>query len=272
MTVKFTILGCGSSGGVPRPALGWGACDPHNPKNRRRRTSLLVERRAQAGEAGVTRVLIDTSPDLREQLLDAEVDRLDAVLYTHEHADHTHGIDDLRALFIKQRAMIDVYLDEHTAATMHTRFGYCFKSPPGSEYPPIVREHRLTAGKPITIGGPAGPIAALPILQAHGDIASYGFRFGNVGYSCDLSGMPPESAAALRGLEVWIVDALRDRPHPSHFSVADALGWIERLKPRRAILTNLHADLDYETLRAKLPPHVVPAFDGISFEVADAAA
>jgi len=264
MTLKFTILGCGSSGGVPRPALGWGACDPKNPKNRRRRTSLLVERH---DSGGVTRVLVDTSPDLREQLLDAEVDWLDGVLYTHEHADHTHGIDDLRALFIKQRRLIDIYLDEQTSKSMHARFGYCFKSPPGSEYPPIAAEHRFSAGQPITIKGAGGALTALPILQEHGDIPSHGFRFGNVGYSCDLNGMPPESAAALTRLDVWIVDALRYRTHPSHFSLADALGWIERLEPRRAILTNLHADLDYEVLRKALPPNVEPAFDGVSFIV-----
>jgi phosphoribosyl 1,2-cyclic phosphate phosphodiesterase len=264
MTVKFTILGCGSSGGVPRPALGWGVCDPNNPKNRRRRTSLLVEQR---NGGGVTRVLIDTSPDLREQLLDADADWLDGVLYTHEHADHTHGIDDLRAFFLKQRQLIDVYLDERTGQTLRDRFGYCFKSPPGSEYPPIVREHRLAAGQTITIAGQGGSIAALPVLQEHGDIASFGFRFGSVGYSCDLSGMPADSAAALAGLDVWILDALRERPHPSHFSVSDALAWIERLRPRRAILTNLHSDLDYEALRKKLPPNVIPAFDGMAFEV-----
>jgi len=218
---------------------------------------------------GVTRVLVDTSPDLREQLLDAGVDGLDGVLYTHEHADHTHGVDDLRALYIKQRRPIDVYLDERTARSMHERFDYCFKSPPGSEYPPIVTEHRLTPGRPIAIAGKGGTITALPILQAHGDIASIGFRFGNLAYCCDLSGMPPESAVALGGLEVWIVDALRYRPHPSHFSVDDALEWIARIKPRRAILTNLHADLDYEELRAKLPPHVEPAYDGITVEVAE---
>jgi phosphoribosyl 1,2-cyclic phosphate phosphodiesterase len=269
MTLKFTILGCGSSPGVPRPALGWGACDPTNPKNRRRRTSLLVERR---GTGGVTRVLIDTSPDLREQLLDAEVDWLDGVLYTHEHADHTHGIDDLRSLFIKRRQRVDVYLDEHTAEMMLARFAYCFASPPGSEYPPIVKEHRLKPGQPVTIQGQGGPITALPILQEHGDIPSLGFRFGKLAYSCDLSGMPAESVAALAGLEVWIVDALRYRPHPSHFSLEDALGWIERLKPRRAILTNLHADLDYDVLRKTLPPHIEPGFDGMMVEVADAVA
>jgi phosphoribosyl 1,2-cyclic phosphate phosphodiesterase len=264
MTLKFTILGCGSSGGVPRPALGWGACDPTNPKNRRRRTSLLVERRSGQG---VTRVLVDTSPDLREQLLDAEVDWLDGVLYSHEHADHTHGIDDLRALFMKQRQRIDVYLDESTAKMMHTRFGYCFESPPGSEYPPIVKERRITAGEPITVAGQGGAITALPVLQSHGDIPSLGFRFGNLGYSCDLSGLPAASAVAFANLEVWIVDALRYRPHPSHFSLADALSWIERLKPRRAILTDLHADLDYAVLRAELPPNVEPAFDGMTFSL-----
>jgi phosphoribosyl 1,2-cyclic phosphate phosphodiesterase len=197
MTFKFTILGCGSSGGVPRPALGWGACDPANPKNRRRRASLLIEQSSnaslQAEEGGMTRVLVDTAPDLREQLLDAEVDRLDGVLYTHEHADHTHGIDDLRALFIKQRQPIDVYLDERTSDLMRTRFAYCFKSPPGSGYPPIVREHRLAAGQPITISGPGGPITALPFLQEHGDIDSLSLRRRR------LFGRYQRSAAAKRG-------------------------------------------------------------------------
>jgi phosphoribosyl 1,2-cyclic phosphate phosphodiesterase len=266
MTLKFTILGCGSSGGVPRPALGWGDCDPDNPKNRRRRTSLLVENREGNG---VTRVLVDTSPDLREQLLDAEVDWLDAVLYTHEHADHTHGIDDLRAFFLKRHKRVDVYLDAPTSASLRAKFGYCFASQPGSDYPPIVTEHRLTAGTAVAVRGEGGTIAALPFGQEHGDIPSLGFRFGSLAYSCDLSGIPAASLPALSGLDVWIVDALRYRPHPSHFSLDDALGWIERMKPRRAILTNLHADLDYEVLRGRLPAHVVPAFDGMVFTVAE---
>jgi len=277
MTLKFTILGCGSSGGVPRPALGWGECDPTNPKNRRRRTSLLVERHrhpsparlAGDGREGVTRVLVDTSPDLREQMIDAEVDWLDGVLYTHAHADHTHGIDDLRAFFLKRHRRVDVYLDTATSASVRAKFGYCFASPPGGDYPPILTEHPLAAGTAVTIEGEGGPIAALPFRQEHGDISSLGFRFGKLAYSCDLSGVPPESVASLANLDVWIVDALRYRPHPSHFSLDDALAWVERLKPRRAILTNLHADLDYETLRGKLPVHVVPAFDGMSFAVAE---
>jgi len=165
--------------------------------------------------------------------------------------------------------LVDVYLDEQTAAMMHTRFDYCFKSPPGSEYPPMVTEHRLAAGHEIAIEGQGGTITALPILQQHGDIASLGFRFGKLAYSCDLSGMPSASVAALAGLDVWIVDALRYRPHPSHFSLDDALAWIERLKPRRAILTNLHADLDYKAVRKAVPPYVEPAYDGMTFSVTD---
>jgi phosphoribosyl 1,2-cyclic phosphate phosphodiesterase len=264
MTMRFTILGCGSSMGVPRPALGWGACDPNNPRNRRRRTSLLIERQ---GPKGRTRVLVDTSPDLREQLLDADVDWLDGVLITHEHADHIHGIDDLRPLFVRKRRRVDVYLTGPVSELLRVRFGYCFEQPPGSEYPPMAIDHRLTPGTPVTIEGEGGPITALPILQQHGDIASLGFRFGGFAYSCDLSGMPAESAAALAGLDVWVVDALRYAPHPSHLSVADALGWIEWLKPRRAILTNLHADLDYAKLGKELPPGVEPAYDGMAVEL-----
>ncbi|MBK5960472.1 phosphoribosyl 1,2-cyclic phosphodiesterase [Rhodoplanes elegans] len=266
MTLTVTILGCGSSGGVPRPALGWGVCDPTNPKNRRRRCSLLVDR---AGPEGTTRVLVDTSPDLREQLIDAGVEWLDAVLYTHEHADHTHGIDDLRGLFLKRRQRLDCYLDEATWRVMFARFGYCFVTPPGSQYPPICNEHRIAPGHPVTIHGPGGPVTALPFVQDHGDIPSLGFRFGGVAYSSDLVDMPEESAALLHGLDLWIVDSLRDRPHPSHFSVGQALAWIERLKPKRAILTNLHSDLDYAELKARLPAGVEPAYDGMRVRLAD---
>ena len=265
MTLAFTILGCASSGGVPRPALGWGACDPNNPKNRRRRCSLLIERH---GDSGVTRVLVDTGPDLREQLIDAKVDWLDAVLYTHEHADHTHGIDDLRGLVLRKRRRVDVYADDATSRMLMTRFSYCFVQPAGSEYPPILNMHELVAGKPLTIEGKGGPIAILPFAQDHGDIVSLGFRVGSVAYSSDLHDMSDDSAQALAGLAVWIVDALRYTPHPSHFSVADALAWIERIKPARAILTNMHTDLDYEVLRQSLPTGVEPAYDGMRIEVA----
>ena len=202
MSLTFTILGCGSSMGVPRVALGWGKCDPNNPKNRRRRCALLIERASAQGH--VTRALIDCSPDLREQLLDAKVDWLDGVLITHEHADHTHGIDDLRPLFVHKRRKVDVYLDEPTSRAMHARFGYCFMTPPGSEYPPILSEHRIEPGRPVTINGQGGPIEVLPILQSHGDIPSLGFRIGNVAYSADIKELPAESLAAYgrpRGLD-----------------------------------------------------------------------
>jgi phosphoribosyl 1,2-cyclic phosphate phosphodiesterase len=262
MSLTFTILGCGSSMGVPRVALGWGDCDPNEPKNRRRRCALLVERR---GPQGITRVLVDCPPDLREQLLEAKVDWLDGVLITHEHADHTHGIDDLRPLFVNKRRRVDVYMDDETSRVIDVRFGYCFKTPPGSQYPPILTERRLNPGEPVTIQGQGGPIEALPVLQNHGDIASLGFRFGNVAYSADIKGLAPESIAAMAGLDVWIVDALRKSPHPSHFNLDEALAWIDRIKPKRAILTNLHTDMDYGQLRATLPPHIEPGFDRMSF-------
>ena len=263
MSLTFTILGCGSSMGVPRVALGWGDCDPNEPKNRRRRCSLLVERH---GPEGVTRVLVDCSPDMREQLIDAKVDWIDGVFITHEHADHTHGIDDLRPLFVNRRRRVDVYMDEVTAAIMHVRFGYCFKTPPGSQYPPILTEHRLVPRQPVVVNGQGGPIAALPLLQHHGDIASLGFRFGNVAYSTDLKGLPDDSVAELAGLDVWIVDALRRTPHPSHFHLDETLAWIGRIKPKRAILTDMHTDMDYATLRAELPAHVEPGYDGMRIE------
>jgi phosphoribosyl 1,2-cyclic phosphate phosphodiesterase len=264
MTLTFTILGCGSSAGVPRPALGWGACDPDNPKNRRRRCSLLVERHAPSG--GRTRVLVDTSPDLREQLIDAQVDWLDGVLFTHEHADHTHGIDDLRSLFIHKRQRINVYLDGNLSELLHARFSYCFIAAPDSGYVPILAENRLTPLRPVTIDGDGGPITVLPVPLPHGPISSFGFRFGNVAYSPDISGLPTESAEALGYLDVWIVDALRYAPHPSHFSFSEAVDAIGRIGAKRGILTHMHADLDYEAMRAKLPAHIQPAYDGMTFE------
>ena len=199
------------------------------------------------------------------QLLDAEIDWIDGVLITHEHADHTHGIDDLRPLFVQKRRRVNVYLDEPTSRAMHARFGYCFMSPPGSEYPPIATEKRLVPGKAVTVEGQGGGIEALPVLQHHGDIPSLGFRFGPVAYSADIKGLPDDSVAALADLDVWIVDALRRSPHPSHFNLEEALDWIERVKPKRAILTNLHTDMDYAALCAELPPGVEPGYDRMSF-------
>jgi phosphoribosyl 1,2-cyclic phosphate phosphodiesterase len=251
--------------GVPRVALGCGSCDPNNPKNRRRRCALLVERRDAQGHR--TLVLVDCTPDCREQLLGADVDWLDGVLITHEHADHTHGIDDLRPLFVHKRRRVDVYLDEPTSRAMHARFGYCFMTPPGSEYPPIAQERRLTPGHAVSVAGQGGDIAAMPVLQEHGDIPSLGFRFGNVAYSADIKNLPEESLPLMAGLDVWIVDALRKAPHPSHLNLAEALYWIDKVKPKRAILTNLHTDMDYAALRAELPPHIEPGYDGMTFSV-----
>jgi phosphoribosyl 1,2-cyclic phosphate phosphodiesterase len=263
--LRVTILGCGSSGGVPRVGQGWGACDPANSRNRRRRCSLLVEERAASGAATV--VLVDTSPDLRQQLLDAEVGRLDGILITHSHADHTHGIDDVRPLIIAMRRRIDVHMDAATSAIVRTSFAYIFESPPGSIYPPLLNERRLTPGIRCRIDGPGGVLEALPFRLEHGEIDALGFRFGNVAYTPDLSAIPAESLDAVRGLDLWIIDALRYRRHPSHLSLAEALAMVAQFKPQRAILTNLHTDLDYGRLCAELPDTIVPAFDGLQLEI-----
>jgi phosphoribosyl 1,2-cyclic phosphate phosphodiesterase len=262
LSLRLTILGCGSSAGVPRAGQGWGACDPANPRNRRRRCSALVERVG----SGVTTVLVDTGPDLREQLIDSEVRRLDGVLMSHSHADHTHGIDDLRPIFLMARRQIDVHMDEPTALIVRSGFSYIFQTPDGSSYPPIATDLRLTAGSPCRIDGPGGTIEAVPFDLNHGEINALGFRFGSLAYTPDVKRIPEASRPYLEGLEVWIIDALRYRPHPSHFSLDEALGEIEAMRPRRAILTNLHTDLDYETLRKRLPPHVIPAYDGMRVE------
>lgn len=264
MSVRLTILGCGSSAGVPRVGVGWGACDPSNPRNRRRRCSVLAER--TTGSAA-TSVLVDTSPDLRDQLLGADVRRLDAVLYTHEHADHIHGIDDLRPLAIAMRRRIPVYADRFTSEVLQLRFNYCFETPAGSGYPPILDIHLLKPGVTTAVSGPGGSLEALPFRMIHGDIEALGFRFGKIAYAPDVSRMPDESLAYLEDLDVLILDALRYAPHPTHFSVSEALELIERVRPKRAILTNLHTDLDYETFRRELPPHIEPAYDGLQVEV-----
>ena len=264
MTLTLTILGCGSSAGVPRPALGWGKCDPNNPKNRRRRCSLLAERTC---EQGLTRIVIDTSPDLREQLIDASVDHIDAVFFTHEHADQCHGIDDLRSVVLHQRRRIPVYLNQSTAKDIVQRFSYCFVAPPGSDYPPILSQHSIEAGESRGIDGNGGEVTLSAFNLQHGNIPALGYRIGDAAYTPDLSDIPRESWPALENLDLWIVDGLRYAPHPSHFSVSDALSWIDRFKPRRAVITNMHSDLDYEVLRQSLPENVVPAYDGMRLTV-----
>lgn len=250
--MRITILGCGTSGGVPRIGNVWGVCDPDEPKNRRRRVSIMVEE-------GDTRLIVDTSPDLREQLLAAEVDRLDAVLYTHDHADHTHGIDDLRGIYHCMRQKVDIHANAETLAVLRARFGYIFE--PKTGYPAVADAHEITG--PFSVG----KIPVIPIRQIHGSIESLGFRFGSMAYSTDLNALPEESKAKLKGLDLWIVDALRLEPHPTHPHLEMTLGWIEELKPRRALLTHMTWNMDYATLKSSLPAGVEPAYDGMVIEV-----
>ncbi|KQN72872.1 MBL fold metallo-hydrolase [Devosia sp. Leaf64] len=261
-----TILGCGSSGGVPRIGNDWGVCDPWEPRNRRRRCSLLIEGWTQDIEKP-TRILIDTGVDLREQLLDAKVDRVDAVLYTHEHADHTHGIDDLRVLALHNRRRVDVYFSAECRERLFEAFGYCFITPPGSSYPPILNAHTVEPSQALSVTGPGGTIDVTVFLQNHGDIDSLGFRIANVAYSCDLSGIPAQSDAAVSNLDLWIVDALRPTPHPSHLSLPETLDLIEKFRPQQAVLTDMHIDLDYAETEAATPGHITPAFDGMQIDV-----
>jgi len=262
--LRFTILGCGSSGGVPRIGNLWGDCDPANPKNRRRRCSLLVDRIA---DGGITRVLIDTSPDMREQLLDAQVTGLDAIVYTHNHADHVHGIDDLRQLVFLNRQRLPVWADSMTQESLYARFGYAFVQPEGSSYPPICDMHHISG--PFTIDGAGGAINLKPFRVEHGDIEALGFRIGDVAYLPDVSAIPEPAWAQLQGLDWWVVDALRRKPHPTHAHLARTLEWIERAAPRHAVVTNMHIDLDHATVEAETPPNVSAAYDGMVIEVQD---
>ena len=263
--LRFTVLGCGSSPGVPRIIGDWGDCDPANPRNRRTRTAAMVERVAEDG--GITRVVIDTGPDFRAQMLASKVDRIDAVAYTHPHADHIHGIDDLRGYWLEQRRLIDIHADAQTLTRLKQAFGYCFETPPGGSYPPIVRAHLIDPPAPFTIEGEGGDLTLEPLAQIHGDIHSLGFRVGRLAYCPDVSGFPPATAERLRGLDVLVVDALQYRGHPSHFSLSEALEWSERLKPGRAVLTHMHTPLDYATVAAETPDYVEPAYDGMVLEI-----
>jgi len=262
--LELTVLGSGSSGGVPRADGEWGACDPANPTNLRSRCSLLVRRKGEGADYETT-AIVDTSPDLRLQTVQAGARRLDAILLTHDHADQVHGLDDVRAFFLRQRALIPCHMDASTDATMMRRFGYIFEAEGG--YPAICARRAIPPhGEPWRVDGPSGSIPVVTFDQDHGGVRSVGYRFGDVAYSSDVVNLDESAFAALEGLDVWIVDALRYRPHPTHAHLERTLTWIERLRPRRAILTNLHIDLDYETLKAELPDGVEPAFDGLRFE------
>jgi len=256
--LRFTILGCGSSGGVPRLGGHWGDCDPAEPRNSRRRCSMLIERET---EDGVTRVLIDTSPDLRAQLLDAGVGALDAVVYTHSHADHVHGIDDLRMIVFNMRQRLPVHADGDTQNALYSRFGYAFMQPEDSPYPPILDMHTIEG--PFEIGGDGGTIPLVPFRVGHGSIDALGFRVGDLAYLPDVAEIPDDAWPTLAGLDCWVLDALRRTPHPTHAHLDLALEWIARAAPRRAVLTNMHIDLDYATVADETPAHVTPAFDGM---------
>lgn len=262
--LAFTILGCGSSGGVPRLGGHWGACDPSNPRNSRTRCSMLVTREA---EGGTTRVLIDTSPDMRAQLLAAGVGTLDAVVYTHSHADHVHGLDDLRQIVFNLRRRLPVWADGDTQTALLAKFGYAFVQPADSPYPPILDMHTIRG--PFTIAGAGGPIAIRPIRVGHGATDALGFRIGGLAYLPDVSEIPEAAWAELRGLDCWVLDALRRAPHPTHSHLENSLRWIEMARPARAVLTNMHIDLDYAAVSSETPPHVSPAHDGmtIAYEV-----
>jgi phosphoribosyl 1,2-cyclic phosphate phosphodiesterase len=256
--MRITMLGSGPSWGVPRIGGDWGECDSENPKNRRRRVSILVE------EGGST-LLGDTSPDLREQLLDAQVKRIDAVIFTHEHADHTHGIDDLRSVNRLMGKAIPVYADARTLAALRQRFDYVF----APNKPGLGSAFYKPALEPVLIDGPftVAGIPVLPIGQDHGFSQSLGFRFGRFAYSTDVVRLDEAAFAALEGVEVWIVDCIRRQPHVTHSHVAQTLGWIARIGPRRAIFTHMDQSMDYATLCRQLPAGVEPGYDGLVLEI-----
>ena len=264
--IRATILGCGSSGGVPRLGNRWGACNPANPRNRRRRCALLVER---IGPGGVTRVLIDTGPDFVPQMLDAGVAELDAVAYTHPHADHIHGIDDLRQIAFNMHRMMPVWADAPTAAALHERFGYVFATPEGSSYPPVCK--LMPIHGPFVIAGAGGEIAFRPFEVNHGDIPALGFRIGEAGqdlvYLPDVLAIPDDSWPTVLDCQLFICDALRRTPHPSHAHLALALDWIARSGCRQGVITNMHIDLDYDEMLRETPENVVPAHDGLVIEL-----
>jgi len=268
MGLRAIILGCGSSGGVPRIGGDWGVCDPNNPKNARTRSSILVQKwegSRPPDSSACTNILVDTSPDLRIQLLRETIKHLDAVFYTHDHADQSHGIDDLRAIAYRMRKQIPTYMDAHTKTHVHDRFSYCFEMPEGRVHPPILDLQDLIEGGDVRrVSGPGGEISVRTLAVSHGPTPSLGFIFdGQLAYSPDVWGVGDEEIEALTGIETWIVDALRYSTHPTHAHADKTLSWLARAKIRSAVLTNLHIDMDYEILGSELPPIAQPAYDGM---------
>lgn len=271
-SLTFTLLGTGSSGGVPRVGNQWGNCDPENAKNRRRRCAMLIEATARqakeiettAKSEAKTTVLVDAGADLREQLLAANVMHMDGVLLTHSHADHIFGLDDLRQLALSMTQAIPVYMDDDTADVVIRSFNYIFHQSPNSSYPTFCTRESLEYGKTTTISGAGGDIKALPVLAEHGDIHALGFRIGSLAYLPDMKRMTDQASInALKGVKTLIVDALRYKRHPTHMNLEESLQFIETIRPNRAILTNMHTDLDYVQLSEQLPDGVEPGFDGM---------
>ena len=262
---QFTILGCASSPGVPRINGEWGKCDPANPKNRRTRAAMMVRQIGEDG--GMTTVVVDTGPDFRQQMISAQVREIDAVLYTHAHADHLHGIDDLRGFALSQRRRVPIFAEPETMRRIRAGFGYCLETPEGSAYPPIIEARVIeNLDKPVVIDGQGGPIEVLPLRQQHGSIISLGFRFGDFAYCSDVSDFPRDTVPKLQDLQHIVIDSLQYKPHPSHLSIDQALWWVEKLGTKHAILTHMHIPLDYETVLNETPSHVEPAYDGMTIE------
>ncbi len=272
--LRITILGCGSSGGVPRVDGDWGACDPAEPKNYRTRCSVLVERAeslsALVDSVKITRLLIDTSPDLRFQMLREGATELDGVAFTHDHADQSHGIDDLRAIVYRRGAKLPAYMADFAYKALFERFGYIFETPQGSGYPPILEPVVLPGEATFELGGAGGRLHGRFFTVDHGSVPCSGVRIGPLAYTPDVLTMPDSAFEAIEGVSIWIADALRDKPHPSHSHLAQTLAWLDRAGVDNGILTNMHIDLDYRALLARCPDGVRPAYDGLKLVISEA--
>lgn len=260
--MRVTILGSGASSGTPSIGNNWGRCNPANPRNRRMRPAIVVETEQ-------TRILVDTPPDLRHQLLATNIARVDAVCYTHAHADHLHGIDDLRAINRLTKAALPLYATAHTMGEIRRRFGYTLEPQPVDAHwfsRPVLAPHEIEDGDAFMIGD----IRVQAFEQHHGRTLTLGFRFNDVAYSTDVAELPEVSFAVLAGVRLWILGVFSERPFPTHCHLAQGLEWIERVGPETAVLTHLSSELDYDALVRRLPPHIAPAYDGLTIEVADA--
>ena len=254
MNLKFRLLGTGSSMGVPRPDGFFGKCDPKNKKNYRTRCSALIS-------CNKTNILIDTSPDLRQQLLDAKIKTINGVLYTHFHADQTHGINDLRTFYLKNRIKIPIYCDKVTSNYLKNNFSYCFKK--NYDYDPILKLYKLRKNFEIKMSKNSLKILSIPVK--HGLINSIAYIINKkIAYVSDANEIYLKDLRYFKKLKYLIIDCLRIEKHPSHFSLNEIINLSNKLKPKKTILTNLHTDLDYNHLIKILPKNIIPGFDGLS--------